>query len=80
MSTPNTNGRSVTRWKRRKRMAVDRDHSLSSEKRLEKIYPEQYPPMVEISPGVVVCREEDDERFNQFLFKTKQKHAALQLL
>ena len=66
--------RTATRWKRRRRMASDRDHSLSSEKRLQKIYPDQYPVMVEISPGVVACREEDDERFNQFLFETKQKH------
>ena len=72
MSIPNITSRSVTRWKRRKRMAADRDHSLSSEKRLQQLYPDEYPPMVEISPGVVACTEEDDERFNQFLYETKQ--------
>ena len=78
MSTPNITPRSVTRWKRRKQMAADCSHSLSSEKRLQKLYPEDYPVMVEFSPGVVACREEDDERFNQFLYENRQKLALLE--
>ena len=69
--------RSVTRWKRRKQMASDRAHSISSEKRLAKLHPVEYPVMIEISPGVVACREADDERFNEFLYETKQKLAVL---
>ena len=57
-------------------MAADRAHSLSSEKRLEQLYPDDYPVMCEISPGVVACREEDDEKFNQFLYETQQKRLA----
>ncbi len=76
MSTPNITPRSVTRWKRRAQMAADRAHSLSSEKRLQQRHPEEYPAMVELSPGVVACREEDDERFNQFLYETQQKRLA----
>ncbi len=80
MSSPRVTSRTVTRWKRRKQMAADRDHSLSSEKRLEQLHPEEYPPMVEISPGVVACREEDDERFNDWLYENKAKRATLQML
>ena len=75
MSTPSP--RVVTLWKRRKRMAADRDHSLTSEKRLQKRHPDEYPKMIEISPGVVACRQEDDERFNEFLFENKQRLAVL---
>ncbi len=80
MPSPRVIPRTVTRWKRRKQMAADRSHSLSSEKRLQQRYPDAYPAMVEISPGVVACREEDDERFNQFLYETRQKRAVLRAL
>ena len=69
-----------TFWRRRRTMAKRRDHSLSSEKRLEKEYPDDYPPMLEISEGVVACRAADDERFNQFLYETKRKFVELESL
>ena len=71
---------SGTFWRRRRTMAKRRDQSLSSEKRLQQEYPKEYPPMVELSPGVVACRAADDERFNQFLYETKRKLVALESL
>ena len=71
---------SGTFWRRRRTMAKRRDHSLSSEKRLQQESPQEYPPMVELSPGVVACRAADDERFNQFLHETKRKFAELESL
>ena len=69
MATPIPTSRSVTRWLRRKTMAAGRAHSLSSEKRLEQAYPLEYPRMVALSPGVVACRAEDNERFDRFLYE-----------
>ncbi len=80
MATPNINARSAIRWKRRRRMAADRDHSLSSEKRLAEMYPDQYPEMVQISAGVVACREEDDERFNEWLFEHRAELDTLRII
>ena len=71
---------SGTFWRRRRTMAKRRDHSLSSEKRLQQEYPKEYPPMVELSPGVVACRAADDERFNEYLYKNKRKFAELESL
>ena len=80
MSTPNINTRSVTRWKRRRQMAADRGHSISSEKRLEKFYPDHYPVMVQMSPGVVAAREEDDERFNDWLYEHRAELDTLRII
>ncbi len=80
MVTPNINDRSVTRWKRRRRMASDRDHSLSSEKRLAEMYPNHYPQMVQMSPGVVACREEDDEAFNRWLYEHRAQLETLRVI
>ena len=48
-------------------MAFLRDHSLSSEKRLERRHPDKYPTMHEISPGVVASLAEEDDAFSQWL-------------
>ena len=61
-------------------MAADRGHSLSAEKRLAKAHPDKYPVMVQISPGVVACREQDDERFNAWLFEHKAQRDTLTLI
>ena len=58
------------RHRSRKKMAVGRDHSLSSEKRLEKMYPDKYPKMFTLTPGRKVAREDEDDEFNQWLHDT----------
>ena len=57
-----------------------RGHSISSEKRLEKFYPGHYPVMVQISPGCVACREEDDEHFNEWLYENRAQLETLRLI
>ncbi len=51
-------------------MAFLRAHSLSSEKRLQQRYPDQYPEMIPISPGCVVARADEDDAFSQWLIST----------
>ncbi len=58
------------RFRRRKEMASRRAHSLSSEKRLQQRYPDQYPEMIPISPGCVVARADEDDAFSQWLIST----------
>ena len=48
-------------------MAFLRDQSLSSEKRLQQRYPDEYPTMYEISPGVVACLADEDDAFSKWL-------------
>ncbi len=54
-------------FRSRKEMAARRDISLSGEKRLEKLYPDKYPTMVEITPGRVAAPEDEDDAFSQWL-------------
>ncbi len=55
---------------RRAAMAASRDISLSAEKRLQKQYPEHYPRMFRLTPGSVVCTEEENNRFSCWLADT----------
>ncbi len=55
---------------RRAAMAASRDISLSAEKRLQKAYHDHYPRMFHLTPGSVVCTEEDNNRFNRWLADT----------
>ena len=67
-------------FRRRKRMARLRDHSLSSEKRLADRYPARYPKMYEISPGVVACLADEDDEFSRWLCsqpRTRGREAAI---
>ena len=57
-------------------MAFRRDHSLSSEKRLEKRHPDKYPTMYEISPGVVASLADDDDAFSQWLIDRQKARTA----
>jgi hypothetical protein len=50
---------------------------MSTEKRLQARYPDQYPKMVEITPGVKACTEEDDEKFNEFLYDRETRLSVL---
>ncbi len=57
-------------------MAKRRDHSLSSEKRLEKRYPDKYPKMYEISPGVVASLADEDDEFSRWLISQPRTRNA----
>lgn len=64
----------MIRFLSRKEMAELRGISLSSEKRLEKMYPDKYPLMVEISPGRKASTEEDNDRFSRFLIEQTKRN------
>ncbi len=66
------------KFRSRIKMATRRGISLSGEKRLEKLYPDEYPTMVEITPGRVGAPEDEDDAFSQWLIdRQKAKNAAL---
>ncbi len=64
------------RFRSRKEMAARRDISLSGEKRLQKLYPAQYPTMVEITPGRVAAPEDEDDAFSQWLIDQQKARNA----
>ncbi len=60
------------RFLSRKEMAARRGISLSGEKRLQKLYPDKYATMVEITPGRKGAPEDEDDAFNEWL-RDRQK-------
>ncbi len=68
------------RFRSRKEMAARRSLSMSGEKRLEKLYPEQYPTMIELTPGRKGAPEDEDDAFSQWLIdrqKARDAEAAI---
>ena len=53
--------------RRRRTMARLRDHSLTTEKRLQRRYPSKYPTMHSTSIGCVACDAAEDDAFTRWL-------------
>ena len=68
------------RFLSRKEMAARRGLSMSSEKRLAKLYPEQYATMVELTPGRVGAPENEDDAFSQWLIDRQKARNAGEVL
>ncbi len=50
---------------------------MSSEKRLAKLYPDNYPTMIRLTPGRVAAPEDEDDAFSQWLInRQKARNAA----
>ncbi len=64
------------RFLSRKEMAARRGLSMSSEKRLQKLYPDKYPTMVELTPGRVGAPEDEDDAFSQWLIDQQKARNA----
>ncbi len=60
-----------------KQMREGRTTSRSGEQRLRKQFPDEYPELVELTPGRKAAVVKDNDRFNQFLIdRQKAKNAA----
>ena len=64
------------RFLSRKEMAARRGLSMSSEKRLQKLYPHQYPTMTTLTPGRVAAPEDQDNAFSQWLIDQQKARNA----
>ena len=64
------------RFLSRKEMAARRGLSMSSEKRLAKLYPDKYPTMIELTPGRVAAPEDEDDAFSQWLVDRQKARNA----
>ncbi len=60
-----------------KQMREGRTTSRSGEQRLRKQFPDEYPELVELTPGRKAATVDANDRFNQFLIdRQKAKNAA----
>ena len=64
------------RFLSRKEMAARRGLSMSSEKRLQKLYPDKYPTMTTLTPGRVGAPEDEDDAFSQWLIDQQKARNA----
>ncbi len=59
-----------------KQMQEGRTTSRSGEQRLRKQFPDEYPVLVELTPGRKAATVKDNDRFNQFLIDRQKARNA----
>ncbi len=60
-----------------KGMRLGRTTSRSGEQRLRKQFPDEYPELIELTPGRKAATVEDNDRFNKFLIERHKKKVAV---